>query len=190
MPLMQDGCRGKNLKVSMSLGSVYSTPCGSNSTSWHSCLEGTLSWRMCSLVFLVSWDCRLSLPFAPALEGLGSPDGTVGGRKGVSSDRHCCQLRVLQGLPPLQHEAQIFVGAPEILSELVPNSSELVPSSDYLPDRQGAPMASPGPASVLHPHPSPASSSPSSTWPQLSLGMFPETSHLQSVVWGPPSQGP
>ena len=69
---------------------------------------------------------------------LGCPGGTVG-RKGISSDHHCCQFQVFQGSHLCSTKPRLFVGAPKVLSYLLPTSSGLVSSPDPLPYRHGGP---------------------------------------------------
>jgi len=76
---------------------------------------------------------------------LGCPDGTVG-RKGISSDHHCCQFQVFQGSHLCSTKPRLFVGAPKVLSYLVPTSSGLGSSPDPLPYRHG------GPDGLTRPH--------------------------------------
>ena len=48
-------------------------------------------------------------------------------------------LKSSRGSHPCSMKPRLFVGAPEVLSKLVPNSSGLVSSPHHLPDRHGGP---------------------------------------------------
>ena len=66
------------------------------------------------------------------------PRCTVGGKR-ISSDHHYGQFHVFQGSHLCSTKPRLFVGAPKVLSYLVPTSSGLVSSSDHLPYRYGSP---------------------------------------------------